>query len=63
MAIIALNFVSLGPNETDVERCVSIQRDMQINNKCVSIPEYILSMIKARMKLRLHEQQNDDEKT
>ena len=55
LAIIALHFVSLGTSEADVERCVSIQRDMQINKTRIN-----LSTIKARMKLRLREQHNDD---
>ena len=56
LAIIALHFVSLETSEADVERGVSIQRDMQINKTRIN-----LSTIRARMKLRLHEQQNDDE--
>ena len=53
---IALHFVSLGTSEADVERRFSIQRDIRINKTRQN-----LSTIKARMILRLHEQQNDDD--
>ena len=56
LAIIALHFVSLGTSEAYVERCVSIQRDLQKTKTRIK-----LSTIRTRMKLRLHEQQNDNE--
>ena len=53
LARFVLGFITLGTSEADVERCVSIQRDMQMNKTRINF-----STIKSRMKIFLHEQHN-----